>query len=271
MLAKDRHTAQRRNNVHEFGTAAGRPILFAHGFGCSLEMWRHVIPEFDDHRVVVFDHVGAGGSDLSAYDRAKYDSLHGYADDVVEIVEELDLRDTVFVGHSVSAMIGVLAATRAPTRFSDLVLVGPSPRYLDDDGYVGGFDQADIDRLLENLDENYLGWSSVMGPVIMGNPNRPELGAELTDSFCRTDPAIARHFAAVTFLSDNRRDLAHVTTPTLVVQCSDDAIAPLAVGTYVHQQVTGSEFVLLSATGHCPNLSAPEELSAVLRRRLERT
>ena len=271
MLSTDRNTARLRNNVNEVGSPTGRPILFAHGFGCSQEMWRHVAPDFGDHRVVLFDHVGAGGSDLSAYDRAKYDSLHGYADDVLEIVEELDLRDVVYVGHSVGAMIGVLAATRAPSRFSDLVLVGPSPRYLNDDGYVGGFDQPDIDRLLESLDANYLGWSSVMGPVIMGNPLRPELGAELTDSFCRTDPAIARHFAAVTFLSDNRRDLPHVTTPTLVVQCSDDAIAPVAVGTYVHQQIAGSQLVLLDATGHCPNLSAPAELSAVLRHRLERS
>ncbi len=271
MLSTDRNTAQRRNNVNEVGTPNGRPLLFAHGFGCSQEMWRHVTPDFDDHRVVMFDHVGAGGSDLSAYDRAKYDSLHGYADDVLEIVEELDLRDVAFVGHSVGAMIGVLAATRAPSRFSELVLVGPSPRYLNDEGYVGGFDQADIDRLLSSLEENYLGWSSVMGPVIMGNPHRPELSAELTESFCRTDPVIARHFAAVTFLSDNRRDLSHVVTPTLVIQCSDDAIAPLSVGTFVHQQIADSELVVLNATGHCPNLSAPAELSAVLRIRLERS
>lgn len=260
-----------RNNVNEIGAPDGRPLLFAHGFGCSQHMWRHVAPGFDDHRVVLFDHVGAGGSDLSAYVRAKYDSLHGYVDDVVEIVEELDLRDVVFVGHSVSAMIGVLAATRAPSKFSDLVLVGPSPRYLNDDGYVGGFDQADIDRLLESLDENYLGWSSVMGPVIMGNPQRPELAEELTASFCRTDPAIARHFAAVTFLSDNRRDLPSVETPTLVVQCTDDAIAPLNVGTYVHEQITNSQLVVLNATGHCPHLSAPAELTSVLRLRLDRS
>ena len=271
MLSVERNTARCRNNVSEFGVPNGRPVLFAHGFGCSKEMWRHVAPDFDDHRVVMFDHVGAGGSDLVAYDRAKYDSLYGYADDLLEIAEELDLRDIAFVGHSVGAIIGVLAATRAPSRFSDLVLVGPSPRYLNDDGYVGGFDQADIDRLLESLDENYLGWSSVMGPVIMGNPERPELGSELTDSFCRTDPAIARHFAAVTFLSDNRRDLRQVITPTLVVQCSDDAIAPLSVGNYVHQQIAGSELVVLNATGHCPNLSAPAELSAVLRLRLDRS
>ena len=270
MVSTDSTMVRRRNNVNEFGVPDGRPILFAHGFGCSQEMWRHVAPDFEDHRVVLFDHVGAGASDLSAYDRAKYDSLHGYADDLLEIVEELDLHDVVFVGHSVGAMIGVLAATRAPSLFSDLVLVGPSPRYLNDDGYVGGFGQADIDTLLESLDANYLGWSSEMSPVIMGNPTRPELGAELTDSFCRTDPAIARHFAAVTFLSDNRRDLPHVTTATLVVQCSDDAIAPLCVGTYMHEQIAGSELVLLDATGHCPNLSAPAELSAVIRARLER-
>jgi sigma-B regulation protein RsbQ len=243
------------------GDPGGRPIVFAHGFGCSQEMWREVAPEFaDDHRVVLFDHVGAGGSDLDAYDRGKYDSLHGYADDLLEILTELDLHDVVYVGHSVSSMIGVLAATRDPSRFGALVLVGPSPRYVNDDGYVGGFERADIDSLLDSLDSNYLGWSSTMAPVIMGNSDRPELGDELTTSFCRTDPAIARHFAHVTFLSDNRRDLPKVTTPTLVLQCSEDVIAPLPVGAYVHSEIPGSHMVVLSATGHCPNLSAPAEL-----------
>jgi sigma-B regulation protein RsbQ len=253
---------RRRNNVTVTGNPAGRPIVFAHGFGCSQEMWRHVAPQFfDDYRVVLFDHVGAGGSDLEAYDRGKYDSLHGYADDLLEILEDLDLRDAVYVGHSVSSMIGVLAATRDPSRFGALVLVGPSPRYVNDDGYVGGFEQADIDSLLDALDSNYLGWSSAMAPVIMGNGDRPELGEELTTSFCSTDPAIARHFAHVTFLSDNRRDLRRVTTPTLVLQCSDDVIAPLPVGAYVHDEIAGSQLVVMSATGHCPNLSGPDEVA----------
>lgn len=256
----------RRNNVREFGDPTGRPIVFAHGFGCSQEMWRNVTPHFEDaFRVIVFDHVGGGASDASAYDRAKYDSLHGYADDVLEILDALDLRDAVFVGHSVSAMIGVLAANRVPDRFGRLVLVGPSPRYIDDRDYAGGFTRADIDGLLDALDANYLGWSATMGPVIAGNPDRPEVAAELTESFCRTNPEIAAHFARVTFLSDNRADLPEVRVPTVVLQCSEDAIAPHAVGSYVHERIPGSVFVQLAATGHCPNLSGPRELAETIR------
>jgi sigma-B regulation protein RsbQ len=256
----------RRNNVRVTGNPAGRPLMFAHGFGCSSEMWRLVAPAFEaDHLVVLFDAVGAGGSDLSAYDRGKYDSLHGYADDVLEIIAELGLDDVVFVGHSVSAMVGVLAANREPSRFRALVLVGPSPRYLNDEGYFGGFDRADIDGLLDALDANYLDWSAQLAPVIMGNGDRPELGRELTESFCSTDPAVARHFARVTFLSDNRRDLADVTTPTLVLQCRDDAIAPQPVGRFVHERIRGSRLVQLDASGHCPNLSHPDLLIRQLR------
>lgn len=255
-----------RNNVSVGGNPDGRPMLFAHGFGCSQEMWRRVTPQFEhDYRIITFDHVGAGGSDLSAYDRGKYDSLHGYADDVLEIMEQLDLDDVVYVGHSVSAMIGVLASNRDPSRFGELVLVGPSPRYVNDGDYYGGFEQADIDSMLDMLDANYLGWSSVMAPVIMGNSDRPELGVELTDSFCSTDPAIAGHFARVTFLSDNRRDLSRVTVPTLVLQCQDDAISPGPVGQYVHERIRDSILINLTATGHCPNLSNPDELSAEIR------
>jgi sigma-B regulation protein RsbQ len=250
----------RRNNVRVSGRASGRPMVFAHGFGCDQHMWRFVAPRFEDsHRVITFDHVGAGASDLAAYDVEKYSSLSGYATDVLEICEALDLRDVVFVGHSVSAMIGMLAERRQPDRFGALVMVGPSPRYIDDDGYVGGFSEADIGELLDSLDSNYLGWSSAMAPVIMGNPERPELGEELTESFCRTDPDLARRFAAVTFLSDNRADLPGVTTPTLVLQCSEDVIAPPVVGDYVHRSVPGSTLVTLRATGPCPNLSAPAE------------
>ena len=241
-------------------------MLFAHGFGCDQHMWRFVAPEFEDRfRVALFDHVGAGGSDQSAYDVAKYSSLDGYATDVLEICEALDLRDVIFVGHSVSSMIGMLAALREPDRFAKLVMVGPSPRYIDDDGYVGGFSEADITELLESLDSNYLGWSTTMAPVIMGNAERPELGQELTESFCRADPAIAKRFAEVTFLSDNREDLARVSVPTLVLQCSHDVIAPDSVGEFVHQRIAGSRLVTLDATGHCPNLSAPDETTAVIR------
>ncbi|HVM19197.1 MAG TPA: alpha/beta hydrolase [Egibacteraceae bacterium] len=253
-----------RNHVTE--TGSGQPMLFAHGFGCDQNMWRYVAPAFaESHRVVLFDHVGAGRSDLSAYSPQKYASLDGYADDIIEICEELDLRDVIYVGHSVAAMMGVIATGRRPELFDKLVLVGPSPRYIDDADYVGGFSAEDIEGLLESLASNYLGWSSAMAPVIVGNPDRPELGEELTNSFCRTDPDIARQFAQVTFASDNREDLARVTTPTLVLQCSDDAIAPEAVGHYVHQRIAGSRLVHLRATGHCPNLSAPDETIAAIR------
>jgi sigma-B regulation protein RsbQ len=260
-----------RNNVTVSGRPDGPPMLFAHGFGCDQNMWRYVTPAFaDSHRIVLFDHVGAGGSDLTAYDRQRYSDLSGYADDVLDICRALDLTDLTFVGHSVSAMMGVIAATREPERFSSLVLVGPSPRYTDDGDYVGGFTTEDIEGLLESLDSNYLGWSSAMAPVIMGNPDRPQLGDELTNSFCRTDPEIARDFARVTFTSDNRDELSQVRVPTLVLQCSDDVIAPTAVGSYVHQQVAGSTLVQLAATGHCPNLSAPEETVAAIRAFLDR-
>jgi sigma-B regulation protein RsbQ len=255
-----------RNNVVEHGVPDGRPMLFAHGFGCDQNMWRHVWPAFaDDHRIVLFDHVGAGGSDASVFDRGRYASLNGYADDVLDICTELELTDVVFVGHSVSSMIGVLAATQAPDRFGELVLIGPSPRYVNDEGYVGGFGREDIEGLLEAMDGNYLGWASDMAPVIMGNEDRPTLGVELTNSFCRADPDIARHFARVTFLSDNRADLGRVTTPSLVLQCSRDVIAPDAVGRYVHEHLPDSTLVHLEATGHCPNLSAPEETVAAIR------
>jgi sigma-B regulation protein RsbQ len=260
--------ATTRHNVQEHGPADGPPMVFAHGFGCDQHMWRDVWPAFaGEHRVVLFDHVGHGGSDRSAFDAERHATLHGYAADVLDICRELDLRDVVFVGHSVSAMIGALAAAEEPERFARLVMVGPSPRYVDDaeQGYVGGFSRADIDGLLDSLESNYLGWSSTMAPVIMGNEDRPELGEELTTSFCATDPAIARHFARVTFLSDNRADLAHVPTRSLVLQCSADVIAPTAVGEYVHAQLPDSELVLLQATGHCPNLSAPQETTAAIR------
>jgi sigma-B regulation protein RsbQ len=240
-------------------------MLFAHGFGCDQNMWRFVAPAFEDrYRVILFDHVGAGGSDLQAYDRAKYSSLAGYAEDILEICRELELHDVVFVGHSVSAMIGVLAAVEEPARFDRLVLVGPSPRYLDDEAYVGGFSREDIDGLLDSLESNYLGWSAAMAPAIMGNADRPELGAELTDSFCRTDPQIAKLFARTTFLSDNRDDLRRANVPALVLQCQEDVIAPLAVGEFVQRELPDAQLVILEATGHCPNLSAPEETIAAI-------
>lgn len=249
-----------RNNVRVTGQVDGQPMLFAHGFGCDQHMWRFVAPRFEDRfRVVLFDHVGAGGSDLAAYDPDRYASLTGYADDLLGICRELDLHDVIFVGHSVSSMIGALAALAEPERFAKLVFVGPSPRYIDEGAYVGGFSMEDIEELLDSLDSNYLGWSQAMAPVIMGNAERPELGAELTASFCRADPDITRRFARVTFLSDNRADLGRVTTPTLVLQCANDAIAPVVVGRYVTDALPNASMVLLDATGHCPNLSAPDQ------------
>jgi sigma-B regulation protein RsbQ len=257
-------TVLQRNNVKVTGRGQ-QPMIFVHGYGCDQNMWRFITPAFEDRfKIVLLDHVGHGQSDATAFDPTKYGSLGGYADDVLAVCRELDLTDVIFVGHSVSAMIGVLAAIREPERFDRLVLIGPSPRYIDDVDYVGGFKREDVEGLLDFLDSNHLGWSSTMAPVIMGNPDRPELGEELTNSFCRTNPEIAKHFARVTFLSDNRADLPAVTTKALVLQCSRDAIAPEPVGRYMHQNLQGSEFVLMKATGHCPNLSAPEETIAAM-------
>ncbi|HUR50588.1 MAG TPA: alpha/beta hydrolase [Mycobacteriales bacterium] len=249
-----------RHAVRESGRPDGQPMLFAHGFGCDQNMWRLLTPRFEaDYRVIVFDHAGAGGSDPSAYSPERHASLSGYAQDVLGLVRELDLHDVVFVGHSVSAMIGALAAIEESERFAHLIMVGPSPRYVDDEGYVGGFSERDVEDLLTSLDSNYLGWSSAMAPVIMGREDRPELGEELTESFCRIDPDIARRFARATFLSDNRADLPHVQVPTLVLQCAHDVIAPTSVGEYVAEHIPDATLVMLEATGHCPNLSAPEE------------
>jgi sigma-B regulation protein RsbQ len=255
----------RKNNVKVCGRGR-QPILFAHGFGCDQNMWRFVAPAFEpDYKVVLFDYVGHGRSDLTRFDPARYATLGGYADDVLQICRELDLRKVVFVGHSVSAMIGVLASLAEPQRFEKLVLVGPSPRYVNDGDYVGGFDRDAIDGLLEFLESNHLGWSRSMAPTIMGNPDRPELAEELANSFCRTDPDIARHFARVTFLSDNRADLPKVRVPSLILQCADDVIAPRCVGDFVHRHMPASRFVQMRACGHCPNLSAPEETVAAIR------
>ncbi|MGV9291242.1 alpha/beta fold hydrolase [Streptomyces sp. NPDC003719] len=250
---------ERRNHVTVTGNPLGRTVVLAHGFGCDQNMWRLTVPALaENYRVVLFDYVGAGRSDLTAFTEDRYASLEGYARDAVEVCEALDLRDAVFVGHSVSAMVGVLAAAMAPERIGALVMVAPSPRYIDDDDYRGGFSAEDIDELLTSLESNYLGWSAAMAPVIMGNPERPELGEELKNSFCATDPDMARVFARTTFLSDTRDELKGVAVPTLVLDCTQDAIAPREVGAYVHQAIPGSQLVTLDAVGHCPHLSAPE-------------
>lgn len=253
------------HNVNVSG-AGSRPMVFAHGFGCDQNMWRFVAPAFEEsYKTILFDHIGAGSSDLSAYDPDRYASIDGYADDVVELCRELEIQRGVFVGHSVSAMIGALASRTAPDLFDELIMVGPSPRYIDDDGYTGGFSEAQIHELLDFLDNNHMGWSQAMAPVIMANQDRPDLSEELTNSFCRTDPEIAKQFARATFLSDNRRDLRDIKTRSLILQCSEDVIAPPAVGEYIHRHLPNSELVIMRATGHCPNLSAPDETIAAMK------
>ena len=256
----------RRNNVNVFG-AGDQPMVFAHGFGCDQNMWRYITPAFeDDYRIVLFDYVGAGASDVGAYDPERYGSLKGYARDVVEVCEALDLEDVILVAHSVSAMIGVLAALERPQLFSALVMVGPSPRYIDDEpDYVGGFKRADIDELLETMEKNYIGWANHLAPAIMNAPDQPELGEELTESFCSTDPVIARQFAEVTFLSDNREDLPRVPVPSLVLQCAEDIIAPREVGEYVAATTPDSTLRFLDTTGHCPHMSAPDQTIDAIR------
>jgi sigma-B regulation protein RsbQ len=259
-----------RNNVNISGNPLGQPMLFSHGFGGTQESWRFVTPEFlEKYLVIVFDHVGCGGSDASAYDRGKYDSLHGYADDILEFLTELGLRDVIYVGHCVGSMMGVLAANRVPELFRTLILIGPSPKYVDDDDYVGGFSQEAITALLDSLDSNYLGWSSAMAPGVVGNAELPELGEDLAASIWTVDPTIAAQFARVTFLSDNRRDLADVVVPTLVLQSSDDVIAPLAVGEYVYEHIAGSTLVVMDSRGHVPNLSDPAEVVKHIRSFIE--
>ncbi|KQQ91839.1 alpha/beta fold hydrolase [Massilia sp. Leaf139] len=248
-----------RNNVTVSGSGP-TTIVFAHGFGCDQVVWRFMAPAFEArYRVVVFDLVGSGNSDLTAYDRERYASLHAYADDLLEIIDDLGGGPVVYVGHSVSTMIGLLAGIKAPARFLAQVMIAPSPCFVDDAGYHGGFSRGDIEELLETMDANYLGWSSSMGPVIMGAPNRPQLGVELTNNFCRNDPDIAKHFGRVTFLADHRADLEHATVPTLILQCSDDLIAPAEVGDYLHRRLAGSVLRRVRNVGHCPHMSAPEE------------
>lgn len=250
-------TLRKRNNVHVSGKGPAT-MFFAHGFGCDQNMWRLLAPVYAErYRVVLFDLVGSGASDLSAYDPERYSSLSGYAQDVLELVHEFSEGKAIVVGHSVSAMIGMLANVADPLPFAAQIMVGPSPCYINDGDYVGGFTRQDIESLLETLESNYLGWSSSMAPMIMGAPQQPELAVELTNSFCRTDPEIAKQFARVTFLSDNRADLPRLAAPTLIIQCSDDLIAPRSVGEYMHRHLPRSTLSVIENVGHCPQLSSP--------------
>lgn len=254
-----------RNNVKVYGSGK-QVMLFAHGFGCDQNMWRFVYPAFTEaYKVVLFDYVGSGKSDLNAYNAERYSDLNGYAQDVLEIIDELKLENVIFVGHSVSCTIGLLAANKRPELFAELVMVGPSARYINDEGYIGGFERKDIEDLLNTMDNNYIGWANFLGPAIMKNPERPELAAELTESFCSTDPVIARRFAEVTFFSDNRKDLAGVKVPSLIMQCTDDLIAPMEVGEYLNRNIPRSTLRVLAATGHCPHMSAPVETIEIMK------
>jgi sigma-B regulation protein RsbQ len=255
----------KRNNVKIWGKGS-TPMLFAHGFGCDQNMWRFLTPAFEqEFKIVLFDYVGAGNSEITAYNEERYSNLNGYAQDVLEICHALNLKNVIFVGHSVSSMIGLLAAIKEPSLFDNLVMIGPSPCYINDPGYKGGFEKKDIEELLATMDKNYIGWANFLAPAIMKNPERPELGKELTESFCSTDPKIAKQFAKATFFSDNRGDLSKVTIPSLVMQCSDDIIAPNEVGEFLYENLKNSTLKVLKATGHCPHMSEPEETIEVLR------
>jgi sigma-B regulation protein RsbQ len=254
-----------RNNVKVFGRGS-QPMLFAHGFGCDQNMWRFVTPAFEnDYKIVLFDYVGAGKSDASAYNRERYSSLQGYAQDILDICAALQLKDVILVGHSVSSMTGLLAAIEEPSYFERLVMVGPSPCYINNNGYKGGFERSDIEGLLDTMEKNYIGWANFLAPNIVGNKDRPELGQELTESFCSTDPVIARQFAEATFFSDNRRDLKKAKIPTLVLQCSEDIIAPTEVGEYVAGNLQRGTLKIMKATGHCPHLSHPDETISMIK------
>jgi len=258
-----------RNNVR-FSGRGTKVMVFAHGFGCDQSMWRYVTPAFeDDYRVVLFDYVGCGKSDWSAWSEDRYGSLRGYARDVLDILQAFDLRDVIFVGHSVSAMIGMLASIQAPERFSRLIQIGPSACYVNDGDYVGGFERKDIEGLLDLMEKNYVGWAAFLAPVVMKNTDRAELVDELQTSFCATDPRVTRHFARTTFLSDNRADMPNVKVPSLILQCSEDAIAPDCVGEYLHRALPGSTFRKMSATGHCPHMSHPAETIALVKEYLQ--
>ncbi|HEY6186935.1 MAG TPA: alpha/beta hydrolase [Pyrinomonadaceae bacterium] len=260
------HDILTRNNVKVFGKGT-QPMLFAHGFGCDQNMWRFVTPAFeDDYKLVLFDYVGSGKSDLQAYSAERYGALQGYAQDVLDICAALDLSDVIFVGHSVSGVVGMLASIREPERFARLILVAPSPCYINDPpDYVGGFDRADIEGLFDLMEKNYIGWANFLAPVVMKNEERPELTRELEESFCSTDPQIARRFAEATFFSDNRGDLPKVNVPSFIMQCSEDAIAPLEVGDYLRRNLAGSQLRVMEATGHCPQMSHPEETIRLIK------
>ncbi|MBT2756514.1 alpha/beta hydrolase [Mesobacillus foraminis] len=261
-----------RNNVKVLGNGT-RSMILAPGFGCDQSVWKPVAKMFEnEYRIILFDYVGSGNSDLRAYDAKKYSTLEGYAQDVLDVCSLLELKDAIFVGHSVGSMIGMLASLKNPEHFSDLIMLGPSPCYLNvPPDYFGGFEREQLFGLIEMMERNYLGWATVFAATVMNNPDRPELKAELEERFCSTDPIIARQFAEAAFFADNRKDLSNVTVPTLILQCSEDVIAPVQVGAYIHQHLPGSVLKHMKATGHCPHMSHPEETIDLIRNYLKET
>lgn len=252
---------------HVVSMGVGRPVIvLAHGFGCDQRMWRHVAPELaSDHRVVLFDHVGAGRSDVSAWRPDRYASLSDYGRDVIEIIESLDCGPVVYVGHSVSGSIGMLAAIARPDLFQHLVMLCPNPCFINDPPYEGGFERADVMDLLELMDRNMSAWANFFAPVAMKNEDRPELRQELQDSLCSGDPVIVRHFAQLVFLADVRAELPKLRVPSLILQGGDDSVAPLSVGDYLHAHLPQSTLLRMVAPGHCPHMSHPQETVALIR------
>lgn len=248
-----------RNNVKIIGHGR-ETIIFAHGFCCDQQSWKLITPAFlSDYRVVLFDYVGSGNSDRNAYSSERYASLDGYVQDLLDIAEALDLKECIFVGHSISSMIGLLAAIRQPGYFGKMVFIAPSPCYVNDQDYTGGFEESDLQDLFEFMESNYFGWSRALAPAIMGNNDRPELGKLVTESFCAADPEIAREFARVTFLSDTRKYLHRLAVKSLTLQCREDMIAPLSVGFYLKENIPHNTLLILNTTGHYPHISNPEE------------
>jgi sigma-B regulation protein RsbQ len=228
-------------------------------------MWKFLLPHFVTRmRVITYDLIGAGQSDLGSYDREKYASLWGYAADLNQIIDAYGQGAVIVAGHSVSAMIGVLAERQRPGRIAGLVMIGGSPCYVDSGTYTGGFSRDEVHTLLSVIDENYLGWSSSMAPVLMGASGQPALEQELLSSFCRTDAQIARHFARVIFLSDHRQEVDGLHLPTLILQSTDDPVVPVAVGEYLHRVLPASQLILVDNMGHYPQLSAPSACSAAM-------
>lgn len=255
-----------RNNISLLGNdPLKKTIVFSHGFGSDQTAWRHQVEAFkNNYNIVLFDMVGAGKSDFSAYSPNRYSTLHAYSDDLIEIITELQLQKPIIVTHSVSGMTSVLASLREPQMFEKLILICSSPRYLNDGDYKGGFDQSDLDGLFDAMSSNYHAWAAGFGPVAMGNPERPELGKEFARTLGEIRPDVAQAVARVIFTSDHRKDVPKLTTPTLVIQTSNDIAVPLEVGRYLHKNIKGSTLAHIDASGHLPHMSAPDEINSVI-------